>query len=45
MTDRPGDVHIAHPTAPPDNQGKQPVGYFDFLENGKRYGLRITDRL
>jgi hypothetical protein len=31
------------PTAPPDNTGNAPMGYFDFLEGGKRYGLRITD--
>jgi hypothetical protein len=32
------------PTAPPDNTGAAPKGYFDFLEQGKRYGDRITDR-
>jgi hypothetical protein len=31
------------PTAPKDQAGNAPVGYFDFLEGGKRYGLRITD--
>jgi hypothetical protein len=31
------------PIDPPDNQGKPKKGYFDFIENGKRYGLRITD--
>lgn len=27
----------------PDRNGNPPKGYFDFIENGKRYGLRITD--
>jgi hypothetical protein len=31
------------PTAPKDQSGNAPMGYFDFLEGGKRYGLRITD--
>jgi hypothetical protein len=30
-------------TSPPDNTGRPQMGYFDFLENGKRYGRRITD--
>jgi hypothetical protein len=33
----------ADPASPPDSNGNPPQGYFDFLENGKRYGLRITD--
>jgi hypothetical protein len=33
----------ADPTSPPDNTGAPAQGYFDFLEGGKRYGLRITD--
>ena len=28
---------------PPGNNGQPKAGYFDFLENGKRYLLRITD--
>jgi hypothetical protein len=28
---------------PPDSNGNPKKGYFDFIENGKRYGLRITD--
>jgi hypothetical protein len=28
---------------PPDQTGKLKKGYFDFIEGGKRYGLRITD--
>ena len=31
------------PTAPKDASGNAPMGYFDFLEGGRRYGLRITD--
>jgi len=27
----------------PDANGQPKQGYFDFIENGKRYGLRITD--
>jgi hypothetical protein len=39
------DPNKVDPTAPRDNSGAQPKGYFDFLENGKRYGERITDPL
>ena len=28
---------------PPAAGGGQPNGYFDFLEDGRRYGRRITD--
>jgi len=31
------------PICPPDAEGNQPVGYFDFLEDGKRYGRRISE--
>lgn len=31
------------PTSPPDSNGNPPKGYFEFIENGKRYGLRISD--
>lgn len=31
------------PTSPPNPDGSPQSGYFDFIEDGKRYGLRITD--